>query len=377
MPPVDSNATGSATMTFDSSSNQLTWSIQFSGLSGPAIAAHFHGSAAAGANAGVQINLANISGLNSPMDGSAELTPEQASMLLDGLMYINIHTELYPSDEIRGQVSCVDSPPGEVWETATLVIGDDEFDIKYMISGGTLDELTGFSDTQTLLVSISSASKGTLTIQLPTVVIDSEDDFSVFIDGESGNFVVDELDPTSDARVLQLEFEHGAEEIEIVGTFMAGGQTSEVWETATLVIGDDEFDIQYMISGGTLDDLTGNIGTQTITAMITADQVGNLTIRLPRDIADSVDIDGADSEYIVLVDGVDEESINDDMGQDVRTLTIPFPAQSEQIEIRGTFVVPEFGAIAAIVLAVAIIGIIIGTTRYGKFSFSPKSHGRC
>jgi predicted secreted protein with PEFG-CTERM motif len=60
------------------------------------------------------------------------------------------------------------------------------------------------------------------------------------------------------------------------------------------------------------------------------------------------------------------------MGADVRELAIPFYENSETIEIVGTFLVPEFGTIAAIVLAVAIVGIIVATTRSGKFSFLPK-----
>jgi len=209
VPPVDTDGTGSATMEFDPSNNELSWSIEFSGLSGPATAAHFHGPAAAGANAGVQVNIGEVSGLVSPMEGSAELTPEQASSLLEGQLYINIHTEANPDGEIRGQVSC-ESPPApteESGETATLVIGDQEFDIQYKISGGTLDELAADPALQTLLVTISSTSDGNLTVWLPTEVIDADDEFSVFVDGEFGNFVVDELEPTSDARVLLIEFE--------------------------------------------------------------------------------------------------------------------------------------------------------------------------
>jgi hypothetical protein len=221
VPPIDTEGTGSATMTFDSSSNELSWSIEFSGLSGPANAAHFHGPAAAGTNAGIQVSIGDVSGLTSPMDGSAVLTQEQASSLLDGQMYINIHTALNTGGEIRGQVSCAESQPDAVSEKATLVIGENEFDIRYNITGGTLDELTGDPVRQTLLVTINATSNGTLTIELPTDVIDAEDsEFSVFIDDESGNFIADELEPTADARVLQIEFPAGAEQIEIVGTSM-------------------------------------------------------------------------------------------------------------------------------------------------------------
>jgi predicted secreted protein with PEFG-CTERM motif len=218
VPPVDTDGTGSATIELDPTSNELSWSIEFSGLSGPAGAAHFHGPAAAGANAGVQVNIGEVSGLVSPMEGSAELTPEQADALLEGLLYINIHTEANPDGEVRGQVSC-ESPPapdGESDQTATLVIADQEFDIQYKITGATLDELTADPGLATLLVTISSTSDGIITIWLPTEVIDADNEFTVFVDGESATFT--ELNPTADARVLEIEFEEGAEEVGIAGT---------------------------------------------------------------------------------------------------------------------------------------------------------------
>ena len=112
VPSVSTDGTGSATVTFNSSNNELAWSIEFSGLSGNATLAHFHGPALGGANAGVQVNIGAISGLSSPMNGSAILTAELAADLLDGLMYINIHTASNPGGEIRGQVSCEQTDDG-------------------------------------------------------------------------------------------------------------------------------------------------------------------------------------------------------------------------------------------------------------------------
>ncbi|HEY8140846.1 MAG TPA: CHRD domain-containing protein [Nitrososphaera sp.] len=119
VPSVGTDGTGSATMTFNSSSNELAWSISFSGLSGPATMAHFHGPALGGSNAGVLVNIGEISGLNSPMNGSAILTAEQATALLDGMMYINIHTAANEGGEIRGQVSC-EQPGGGFQDTFDL-----------------------------------------------------------------------------------------------------------------------------------------------------------------------------------------------------------------------------------------------------------------
>lgn len=66
---------------------------------------HFHGPAAPGTNAGVVVNIGNISGLSNPSVGSTTVTAEDVAEILAGLWYINLHTALNPSGEIRGQVS--------------------------------------------------------------------------------------------------------------------------------------------------------------------------------------------------------------------------------------------------------------------------------
>lgn len=157
-----------------------------------------------------------------------------------------------------------------------------------------------------------------------------------------------------------------------------GGQAGGGWSTIMLVVDDQEYPIEYMIEGGTLEELTGDFDTKTITAVIgsevTGNETGELNLRLPRNITDSTDeATGDDAPFVVFVDGEDmTEDSTDDMGADVRELAIPFFENSETVEIIGTSLVPEFGAIAAIVLAVAIVGIIVATTRSGKFSFLPK-----
>jgi hypothetical protein len=104
-PTTPSTANGSASITFDPNSNLLSWNISFDGLSGPAQAAHFHGPAGPGTATGVQVNIGETSGLTSPMIGSAIIDDTQETDLLAGQWYINIHTELNQSGEIRGQVS--------------------------------------------------------------------------------------------------------------------------------------------------------------------------------------------------------------------------------------------------------------------------------
>jgi len=102
VPANTSAGTGTADVDYDPASKKLSWKVTYSGLSGPATAAHFHGPAAAGANAGVAVAIPNATA--SPVEGSATLTDAQAADLVAGKYYINIHTAANPGGEIRGQV---------------------------------------------------------------------------------------------------------------------------------------------------------------------------------------------------------------------------------------------------------------------------------
>jgi len=102
VPPNDSGAKGTIEATYDSGAGTLSWSGSYSGLTGPAIAAHFHGPAAAGANAPV---LVPVDASKSPFEGSAKISPEVAKDFADGEVYFNIHTAKNKGGETRGQMA--------------------------------------------------------------------------------------------------------------------------------------------------------------------------------------------------------------------------------------------------------------------------------
>jgi hypothetical protein len=105
VPPVQTPGKGNAELIYDPDTRVVTWTIEFSDLSGPATMAHFHGPATAGKNAPPTIWLTKKGSMaDSPVKGEATLTPDQAQQFTTGQWYINIHTEKNPDGEIRGQI---------------------------------------------------------------------------------------------------------------------------------------------------------------------------------------------------------------------------------------------------------------------------------
>jgi CHRD domain-containing protein len=105
VPPTTTSGKGTVTASYDPTTKMLTWEGNFSGLSGPATAAHFHGPAEAGKNAAPAVWISEKGqNLSSPFKGSATLTDAQADDLQKGLWYANVHTDANKGGEIRGQV---------------------------------------------------------------------------------------------------------------------------------------------------------------------------------------------------------------------------------------------------------------------------------
>jgi len=117
------------------------------------------------------------------------------------------------------------------------------------------------------------------------------------------------------------------------------------------------------LTSGVIHHIGGNTDDATLLVhLFGADDDGELKIKLNRDIITPFD----DGSYFVLVEGQEIEFMQ--MGD---TLHIDYEAGTEKIEIVGSHVVPEFGTIAMIVLAVAIVSIIAITAKT-KTALIPK-----
>ena len=122
-------------------------------------------------------------------------------------------------------------------------------------------------------------------------------------------------------------------------------------------------ELNYNISGGSVESITATNDDSLLITIHDAEDGSELTITLPDDIITPFN----DGSFFVLVNG--EES--DDAEQNGNRITIPFNADATDIEIVGTHVVPEFGTIAMIVLAVSIVSIIAVSAK-SRLSIMPR-----
>ena len=134
----------------------------------------------------------------------------------------------------------------------------------------------------------------------------------------------------------------------------------------TYPIEDSEFSVGYAITGGSLVSISPDEASNSIVIGIDAVDDGNLVIDFPREVLDArlgEDMcSGGDDDFIVLVD-LEERSFEESATDSLRSLSIDFEAGASQIEVIGTCVIPEFGTVAVMILAVAVVAIVAMTAR--------------
>ncbi|MBI4580600.1 MAG: CHRD domain-containing protein [Planctomycetes bacterium] len=111
VPPVATPGTGSATATLDDVTGDVVLtSGSYTSLVAGTTAAHIHGPAPVGVNAGVLIPLSTTGGTSGTLSGSGTLSAANTANMIAGLMYVNVHTSFKPGGEIRGQLIEVPEP---------------------------------------------------------------------------------------------------------------------------------------------------------------------------------------------------------------------------------------------------------------------------
>ena len=139
---------------------------------------------------------------------------------------------------------------------------------------------------------------------------------------------------------------------------------SDVSETSTFEVdaGDNgTFDVEYSIKGGTVKNMLIDEDIFALIVVIDSTDEGSITLEIPRYALDAKKQDGADDIFIIIIDGIEapyQETITD---SNSRVITINFEQGDSDIEIIGTTIIPEFGTVAAMILAIGIITTIVVT----------------
>ena len=98
--PVASPALGGGRFVIDTDANTVRYWISWGGLSSAETAAHIHGFAPPGVNAGVVHTLP----AGNPKVGAWNYNEADEAAILDGRTYANIHSTNFPGGELRGQI---------------------------------------------------------------------------------------------------------------------------------------------------------------------------------------------------------------------------------------------------------------------------------
>ena len=121
------------------------------------------------------------------------------------------------------------------------------------------------------------------------------------------------------------------------------------------------FDVEYTIKGGTVKNMVVDSEIFAVIVQIDATDEGTITLDLPREFIGAEKQDGKDDTFIILIDGIEVAYQESVVNSDSRVITITFEQGDSDIEIIGTYVVPEFGTIVMVVLVIGIMATIIVT----------------
>jgi len=121
------------------------------------------------------------------------------------------------------------------------------------------------------------------------------------------------------------------------------------------------FDVEYTIKGGTVEDMVVDSNMFALKVQIDSTDEGTITLDLPREFIDAKKQDGKDEIFIILIDGIEVAYQESSVTSDHRTITINFEEGDSNIEIIGTFVIPEFGTTIMMIMIIGIITIIFAS----------------
>ena len=126
----------------------------------------------------------------------------------------------------------------------------------------------------------------------------------------------------------------------------------------SLKLSESDHVLSYDLIGANLNNILPQPESNSLMILIDSMDDGSLSIALPRDVIDAKSANGLDASFFILVDG-EEALFEETISETERIISVNFPAGTEKVEIIGTFVIPEFGTIAIMILVVSIVSLIV------------------
>ncbi|MEX1149683.1 MAG: PEFG-CTERM sorting domain-containing protein [Nitrosopumilus sp.] len=202
-------------------------------------------------------------------------------------------------------------------------------------------------------ITLQLFSEGNL-IDIAQVIVAQDGSYShtVIAEGplwkKSGNYTV--RASYGDGNIAEAEFSYSPKSAVIL--------TTENFDVDAGSSG--TFDVKYTIKGGTVKDMLIDEEIFALIVQIESTDEGVITLELPREFIGAEKQDGKDDKFIILIDAIEVDYDESGSGYtESRTITINFERGDSDIEIIGTYVIPEFGAITMMILIVGIMVTVL------------------
>jgi hypothetical protein len=132
---------------------------------------------------------------------------------------------------------------------------------------------------------------------------------------------------------------------------------------------DKNYPIKYLITGGgnRVNNISAEADNATLLVNVLSQSNGRLSIELPRTIIESKKEGNVDDRYVVFQDGQVTNAEETKKDSQARTLAIDFDKGTNQIEISGSKIMPEFGTVSVLVLAISTAAMIVTRLKLQKF----------
>ena len=166
------------------------------------------------------------------------------------------------------------------------------------------------------------------------------------------------------AGTYEVDVTFGTVERSAKTTFQFAGSNLPTMPSNSFAVEGTNYTVTYDITNGKILGMKTDSQAKSLLVAIQTTDDGVLTITLPRALIDAK-AGNLDDKFFVLVNSQEADFTETNTTTTDRTLSIPFVDGTEEIEIIGTQVVPEFGPLVTLILAIAIISIIAVTSKIG------------